>query len=43
MRLGRSAAAVLVLGAFSASAMAANGSNYVHATNGVERARPSNG
>lgn len=36
MRLGRSAAAVLVLGAFSASAMAANGSNYVHATNGVD-------
>lgn len=36
MRLNRLAAAAVVLGAFSASAMAANSSNYIHATNGID-------
>jgi hypothetical protein len=36
MRLDRLAAAAVLLGALSASASAANSSNYVHATNGID-------
>jgi hypothetical protein len=36
MRMNRLAAAAVLLGALSASANAANSSNYVHATNGID-------